>query len=76
MDDITNEEQTTFVARTMTPWVPWSGSAGDQDVVGVPTGTAGMFYGTGSPTPGTSTIPTISDGVISSYQDWRDSTTT
>ena len=27
VDDITNEEQTTFVARGKTPWIPWTGTA-------------------------------------------------
>lgn len=31
VDDITNEEQTTFVARAKTPWIPWTGTKASAD---------------------------------------------
>ena len=70
VDDITNEEQATFVARTMTPWVPWTGQTQTQDTVQVPGGETGLFYGTGTPSPDESVIPTLSDGVIDAYKEW------
>jgi hypothetical protein len=70
VDDITNEEQATFVARTMTPWVPWTGKSQTQDTVQVPGGETGMFYGTGTPAPDESTIPTLDQGVIDAYKEW------
>lgn len=72
VDDITNEEQCTFVARTMTPWIPWAGEgAADASVVqGVTGGDDGMFYGTGTPSPSNSTIPDINEDVKEAYKDW------
>ena len=71
VDDITNEEQATFVARTMTPWVPWAGKGSDPNVVrSVPGGTDGLFFGTGQADPATSVIPTIDGNVIDAYKQW------
>ena len=55
VDDITNEEQTTFVARAKTPWIPWVGTAASNDATpgtstifpfsSIPQDKLGAFYG-------------------------------
>jgi len=67
VDDITNEEQATFVARTMTPWVPWAANAGDVDY---PAGADGQGFTTGVPEPGESIIPKLDASVLTSYKEW------
>ena len=55
VDDITNEEQTTFVARAKTPWIPWTGTKATNDAApgqttvfpfsSIPQDKLGSFYG-------------------------------
>ena len=55
VDDITNEEQTTFVARAKTPWIPWTGTQATNNAApgtstvfpfsSIPQDKLGQFYG-------------------------------
>ena len=70
VDDITNEEQMTYVARAKTAWVPWI-----PDDVANADPNSGRFFGELGPNEaGTSTVfPTGLDGgpdLISQYKSW------
>ena len=67
VDDITNEEQTTYVARAATAWVPWT--------PGAPSGDTGNFFGgAGGNTAGESTIRPFVGGedstILKQYEKW------
>jgi hypothetical protein len=67
VDDITNEEQMTYVAKAKTAWVPWMPD-GDKNI----NATTGNFYtGMGANASGTSTIfPFPSGGTVDQYINW------
>jgi len=64
VDDITNEEQTTYVARAATAWVPIApAGTADENKIGQ------IFTGAGAPTPGTtSVVPAGSGTTIDDYK--------
>ena len=64
VDDITNEEQMTYVARAATAWVPWMPNQ-------EPNGSAGRFYaGTSSNTSGETTIQPFGADTLNAYKNW------
>ncbi len=59
VDDITNEEQSTYVAKQATAWVP------------IEPGTEGSFYtGTGQPAPGVTSVQPANATTIAAYKTW------
>jgi len=66
VDDITNEEQTTYVARAATAWVPWV-SQEQQNSEGI-----GYFWGeAGQQEAGETTVLAAgASGVLENYKNW------
>lgn len=71
VDDITNEEQTTYVARAATAWVPWMPNRAEADP------TTGQFLNfDGSNVTGESTIQAFGPENLDNYMAWLSSNPT